>query len=296
MFNLNTHANFIEIKVKIQDEIITNIDIENELNYLIFLNPKLENLEIKQAYNIAKNSLITEIIKKKELEKFINFDEENNLVESLEKSLLLKKNIKDTNEFKSILKKRNLSYNIIKKKLFIEAVWNQLIYQKYSKNLVINKEELKDKILYQIEKEDKKYEYNLSEIVFKEEIDKNFHDKLNEIENSIKDIGFENAANIYSVSNTAKNGGLIGWISELQISEQINNNIKQLQRGEISSSIKISNAHIIIKLNDKKEIKNEINLDKQLENLIKQETNRQLNNFAIVFYKRLKKNLEINEY
>ena len=68
---VNSFANTIKIKVKISDKIITNIDIENEKKYLIFLNPKLEELEKSKVDNIAKDSLITEIIKKNELEKFL---------------------------------------------------------------------------------------------------------------------------------------------------------------------------------------------------------------------------------
>ena len=64
-FNLNANSNVVEIKVKVQDEVITNLDIENEINYLTFLNPKLKNLDKEKVFKIAKNSLSTEIIKKK---------------------------------------------------------------------------------------------------------------------------------------------------------------------------------------------------------------------------------------
>ena len=126
----NSYGYFIEIKAKVKDRIITNIDIENEINYLIFLNPKLKNLEIKKVYRIAKDSLITEIIKRNELENFIDFEERNNLANIIEKKLYMKKNIKDKNEFKKILKDKNLDYEKIKEKLYIEAIWNQYIYDK----------------------------------------------------------------------------------------------------------------------------------------------------------------------
>ena len=296
LFHVNSFGNLIEIKVKVKDQIITNIDIENEINYLIFLNPKLKNLEIKKLHRIAKDSLITEIIKKKELENFINFEEENNLVNIIEKNLLKKRNIKNKNEFKKILREQNLDYKKLKEKLYIEAIWNQLIYDKYSKNLVIDKSDLKNKIINQLKKTEKKYEYNLSEIFFREEIDIDNKNKIIEIYESINSIGFENTANIYSISNSAKNGGLIGWINELQVSKIINENVNKLSIEDISEPIKIGNAYIIIKLNDKKEITSNIDINKELEKLINSERNRQLNNFSIVFYKRLKKNIEINEY
>ena len=296
LYHINSYGYLIEIKVKVKDQIITNIDIENEINYLIFLNPKLKNLEIKKVNRIAKDSLITEIIKRNELENFINFEEKSNLVNIIEKKLYMKKNIKDKNEFKKILRDKNLDYNKIKEKLYIEAIWNQYIYNKYSKNLIIDKDDLKKKIKNQLKKTEKKYEYNLSEIFFREEIDIDNKNKISEIYKSINNIGFENTANIYSISNSAKNGGLIGWINELQISKIINENLIKLRVDEISEPIKIGNAYIIIKLNDKKELTNNIDINKELEKLINSERNRQLNNFSIIFYKRLKKNIEINEY
>ena len=295
-FNINTNSNVVEIKVKIQDELITNLDIENEINYLSFLNPKLKDLDKEKVFKIAKNSLITEIIKKKELKKFVDFQKENDLVNIIERNLLLKKNIKSKDEFKKILNSKNLEYKDIKNKLVIEALWNQLIYQRNSKNIVINKEELRNKIKGQIEGIKKKYEYNLSEIIFEEEIDKNLEDKVLEIKNSIDGIGFENTAIIFSISNTAKNGGLIGWINELQISKLILEKIEKLNQDQFSEPIKVNNSYLIIKVNQKKELKNKVNLEKELEKLINLETNRQLNNFSIIFYKRLRKNIEIYEY
>ncbi len=298
LFNINkqTHANVIEIKVKIQNEIITNLDIENEKRYLFFLNPRLQELEITKIDNIAKDSLITEIIKTKELEKFFNFNENKKLINIVEKNLFLKKNIKNKDEFLNILKKINLDYETIKIKLYIEALWNQFIFQKYSENVIINKNQLKNNILDQINKEEKKFSYNLSEIFFEESIDNNFDQTFSKINESIKEIGFENTANIYSTSNTSKKGGLIGWVNELQLSSKIRDQIKILDVNEITKPIKLNNGFILIKLNNKKEFNQKIDLDEQLKRLINSETNRQLNNFSNIHFKKLKKNLDIDAY
>ncbi len=172
LFNLNkiAYSNIIEIKVKIQNQIITNIDIENERKYLLFLNPKLNELENSKINNIAKESLINEIIKKTELKKFFDFSIKNNVINSVINRLLKRKNIKDKDEFLQILSSQNLDFEDIKEKLYIEALWNQLIYEKYSDNVIINKEDLRKNILDQVEKIGKKFSYNLSEIVFNVEI------------------------------------------------------------------------------------------------------------------------------
>tara|TARA_S200000501_G_scaffold367397_1_gene403664 strand:+ start:775 stop:1707 length:933 start_codon:yes stop_codon:yes gene_type:complete len=295
-FNKYSNANLIDIKVKVQDEIITNLDIQNEKRYLFFLNPKLKELKTSRSNSIAKESLITETIKRKEIEKFYDFNKKNNLINTIEKNLLLKKNIKNRDELKEILENKKINYEDVKKKLLIETLWNKLVYEKYVKNVIINKEDLRKKILLQFNNKQKKFDYNLSEIVISENIKKNFKKKFSIINKSLKEIGFENTANIHSISNTANNGGLIGWVNELQISTQINSQIKNLKINEISKPIKIANGYILIKVNDKKEVKNSININDQLEKVIIRETNRQLNSFSMIFYKRLKKNIEIYEY
>ena len=66
----NSFSN-IKIKYKIENEIITNIDIEEEKKYLIFLNPNLKKLNTEQITKISENSLIREIIKKRRRKKLL---------------------------------------------------------------------------------------------------------------------------------------------------------------------------------------------------------------------------------
>ena len=295
IINFNVHCASIKIITKVDNEIITNIDIKNEKKYLLFLNPKLDQLDRNQIDKIAKNSLITEIIKKKELNKIYDIGKMGNFLNSIEQRFLKNKNIKNKSEFIMILKKRDLEYDNIISKLHIEALWNQLIYNKFSQNIRINEEKMRTNILIQFQNEKKKYEYDLSEILFTENVSENFDETLKKIEKSIINIGFENTANIFSISRTSKNGGLIGWVNELQISENIKKHIIKLKIGQISNPIKIGGGYLIIKLNNKKEFKQEIDLENELNELISKETNRQLNTYSIIFYKKLKKNTKINE-
>ncbi len=288
-------SNSIEIKARVLNEIITNIDIENEKKYLFFLNNNLKELEKSRIEEIAKNSLIKEIVKKNELDKIFDLSETNKLTNVVEKNLLNRKNIKNVDQFKVILKKEKINYERVKKKMLIETLWNKLIYQKFSNNIIIDKEDLRKQILNKSNNQ-KTIEYNLSEIIFNESISENLDYKLKKIKESINQIGFENTANILSLSNSGKNGGLIGWVSELQISNVINKNIKNLKVGDISKPIKIRSSYLLIKVNEKRESEQKIDIDGQLEKLINQEMNRQLTSFSIIFYKRIKKNIEINEY
>ena len=293
--NLNVYGSSIKIITKVDNEIITNIDIKNEKKYLLFLNPKLDQLNKDQINKIAKNSLITEIIKKKEINKIYDISKMGSFLGSIEQRYLKNKNINNKSNFIKILKKRDLEYDNIISKLHIEALWNQHIYNKFSQNIRINEEKMRTNILIQFQNEKKKYEYDLSEILFTENVSENFDETLKKIEKSIINIGFENTANIFSISRTSKNGGLIGWVNELQISENIKKHIIRLKIGQISNPIKIGGGYLIIKLNNKKEFKQEVDLENELNELISKETNRQLNTYSIIFYKKLKKNTKINE-
>ena len=295
-FVQSSYGDSIEIKVKINDEIITNLDIENEKKYLLFLNPKLIELERSKVEDLARNSLITEIIKKIELEKFFDFTKNNHLVNKIEKQLIKRRNISNVEDFKKILKSKDLNYFIVKEKLLIETLWNKLIYDKYKDNVVINKEELRENIIIEFNNNKKKFAYNLSEIVLSKDIGETLDKKLLKIDKSIEKIGFENTATIYSISSSSKNGGLIGWINEIQISKKINEKIRKLEVNQITEPIEIQNGYILIKVNNKKQIQKDINIDNELDKLINKEMNSQLSNFSTIFYKKLKKNIEINEY
>ena len=292
----SAYAVTINIKIELENEIVTNIDIDNEKKYLFFLNPKLMELDKFRMEKVAKNSLITEIIKKNEVEKFFDLNEHNNLTDVLEDKLIKRNNLKNKDDLRKILEVKEIDYKRIKEKLKIETLWNQLIYKKYFRNVKIDEVKLRMRLKNEYDNKEKIFTYNLSEIVLSENINSNSKEIWDIVEKNIKDIGFENTANIYSVSNTAKNGGLIGWINEIQLSPLIKDKIKILEINGITKPIKIQNKYILIKLNDKREFKQKINLDEQIKALINEETNTQLNNFSSIYFKKIEKNTDINEY
>jgi len=296
ILNTNLKANTIRIVAKVQNEIITNIDILNEKKYLFFLNPKLNELDRERINQVAKNSLITEIIKRKELEKYNSLKNSDDIFNRIEKNFLRNRNIESKSKYMQILENKKLNYDTIKKKIETEALWNQLVYNKFSNNIRVDQDYLKQSILDQYKNNKNKYEYNLSEIFFNESANESLDETVERISTNINDIGFENTANLFSISDTSKNGGLIGWINELQISGDIKKNIITLKEGEISKPIKIGGGYLLIKLNKSRELKQKINIENQLKEMINKETNRQLNSFSNIFYKRLKKNIQIDEF
>ena len=284
----------VYIELKIENEIITNIDINNEKNYLIALNNNLENLDKKQLYLISKNSLIKEKIKKIELGKFFDFEKNRVLMEKLIKNLYKNLKFNDEKEFAEYLDNYNLEVDEVGEKILIETLWNQLIFDKFNKNININENKLKIKLEEQLKK-NKIEEFNLSEIIFEIKSSEKLEKKRKKISNFINDNGFKNAANSFSISDSAKFGGKIGWVNKTQISKIILEKISKLQIGEITDPIQINNGYIIIKLNDKRLIKRNIDIDKEIKKLVIYEKDKQLNQYSLMYFNRIKKNLLINE-
>ena len=282
----------IIIASKVDNEIITNIDVEIEKKYLLLLNNNLKELSENEFFELAKSSLIREIIKKKEINKSFKKQNEkikNKIIENFYNRL----GFDNKNEFVKLLDNKNISFESLKEKLMIEALWNQIIFSKFNNKVRIDKNLIKKQIINYYNSKDKKYEYNLSEIVI--DIEKDVNSKKKEISKYIKQYGFKIAANKYSKSDTAKYGGEIGWIKSTRLSKNIKNQISKIKIGEITEPIQTSNRYLFLKLNDKREIKEKFDLEKELEQQIIFEKNRQLNQFSLNYYKKLKKNINIYE-
>jgi len=285
----------IFIQYTIQNEIITNVDIENEVNYLIALNNQLKKLSNKKILDIARKSIIRETIKKIELLKYYKLNQKNPLLDDIIKNYYLKMNLKNLQEFENYLKIYNLGIDQIKKKVEIENNWNSLIYDKYIRQVKIDENMLRDKIR-QIKKSKNKSSYLLSEIIFEIKKDKSLEDSIVEINNSIKEIGFKNTANLFSISDSSKFGGNIGWVDEGSFSKEIYKKIKILKTEEITNPIKLSNNNfILLKLNDIK--KNSVKIDekKEFQRLKLLEQNKKLNNFSKIYFDKIKIDMNISE-
>ena len=282
----------IIIVSKVNDEIITNIDIENEKKYLLLLNNNLEKLTEDEILNLAKNSLIREKVKKREIDRL--FVKQNEIVENkIIKNFYNKFGFDKEKNFIDFLKKKEINYEILKEKIVLEALWNQIIFNNFNKRVRIDESLLKKKIIDYYNSKDKKFEYQLSEIVIGNEKDINL--KKKEIYKYIKQFGFKIAANKYSSSDTSKYGGDIGWIKGTRLSNNIKNKISKIKVGDVSEPIQVSNWYLFLQVNNKKEIKEDFNLEKELKQQINFEKNRQLNQFSLNYYKKLKKNVIINE-
>jgi len=286
----------IETKIihNIQDEIITNIDIKNEFKYLLALNNNLKELDKESIFNISNESIIREKIKKIELLehlKEIKISEEYSNI--LLKNIYLTLGIESLEKFKVYLNDYDLTLVDIKKKIAIEALWNDLIISKYQNQITIDEELIRKKIISN--KKTKKKEFKLSEIFYeidnKDEISK----KYNEIVKSINEIGFKNSASIYSFSESSKIGGDIGWIGEDSLNKKIKVEINKIKKGEISRPIILPSGILILKLVDTKNINFEIDNKSRLKKAIDYERDRQLSQFSKIYFNQVKKNMNLDE-
>ena len=285
----------VQIKYKIDDKIVTNVDILEEKKYLIFLRPNLQKLSDSEITKISENSIVREIIKSKEIDRIFKKKENKNFTNEIKRNLFLFKGVKSEEEFLKVLKETNLEYKKILKKIEYEGLWNELIFQKYNNLIKIDKEEIKKKLIKNYAK-NKRYEYNLSEILFEIEQDENFDKKYQEIINYVKKNEFKAAASKYSISNSSNRGGEIGWVKETVLSSELIEKLKKLKINEVSEPIRYPNGYLLIKINKKKEMKQKINLEQEVGESIKYEKNKQLNQFSLLYYKKLKQNTQIYEY
>ena len=280
----------IKIIYQIEDEIITTQDIKEEIKYLKIIQ-NLSNLNDDELFQISISSQLKEKIKKKEIIKYYDISYEDEKNKELSVKLLSqvgkKLGFSSLNDLEKNLSAMNIDLVSMKKKLLIENYWNQLIYDKYINLIKVDENKINNQLQRLINSNTDLLSFELSEIVFLEKNEKEFNNKYEEILRSIENIGFEESALLFSISESASSNGNIGWVNEAQVSEIILNEIKNLKIGEFSKPINTSSGKIILKVNNKKNISKSLNIEKQKENLIQYEKNRLLNQFSILYYKEI---------
>ena len=293
ILNFNLRANEVKILLKINNQIITNIDVENEYKYLTSLNITLKDIKKNEVLLFAKNSLIKEIVKKFEISKYYELDKKNKTVDIMIENIFKNLGMNSKAQFKKYLKENDLIFDDVYRKIEIEAVWNQMIYSKFKDKIIINEKAIKEKILNNPKKVQNLL---LSEILVDFKNKNEIQNIYNQITKSIDEIGFEETVIKFSVSNSKTKSGSLGWISKNSLSKNIIENLDNIKVGEITKPILVSSGMLILKLNDKKLVEEDINIDKEIEKVIDYEMNSQLNNLSTIYYNKIKNNLSINEY
>ena len=297
LISLNNNLYGLEnkIELKIDNEIVTSLDIKKEARYLKALNPKINELEEKKIYQISRNSIIKEKIKKNELLKNLKeIQIEQEIVDKFIENIFNSIGISSKDSFINYLRKNNLNLKDVENKISLEISWNRLIYSKFVSKLKINENDIKKKLL--LDKNKISRVYFLQEILYEVDNKSDAEKKYKIIRDSINNNGFEKTALLFSESDSSSSGGLIGWVDEASLSPVILENIKNLDVGAYTNPIVIPGGFLILKIKELKTQKKEINLDEELEKIIRAKTNEQLSQYSQVFYNKIKKDLKINEY
>ncbi len=294
--NVNSLENRIILKVNTQ--IITSFDIEQEEKYLTILNQNLKKIDKNKLKILAKDSIIKEKIKEIELLKYYKIEKvlDDNNLKKIINNLYQTVGFQNENEFKNFLESQNFKFSSVKRKLAIEMLWNNLIFKKFNNRVIVDKIEMKNNL----DKDIKNFSFTkdvfLSEILIRNSKDLNLNVVYSEILKNIKDVGFSATANIFSISDTAKIGGKIGWIKETSLSKKILKNIINLKKGQISKPIKINENYLILRIDDTKINKQKIDKNKILSSRILYKKNQQLERFSLAYFNKVKQTIKINEF
>ena len=295
IFLLFLFVNIAEAKISnkivayVNEKIITSEDINQEIIYLnIISRDKLKELDKKQQNKIALDALISQKIKEIEISNYSELNIDDDGIDFYLNKIFLNNNIDSLDSFQIFLKDRNYTIEKLKKKLSIDLFWNNLILNLYSNQVKIDEKQVKEK-LESFKNKKEIEEYLVSEIfLFEEDINK-LNEKKKLVIQEIKNKGFEYAALNYSNSESSNNAGKLDWMNENEINEKFLYELKKLQIGEISLPISSMRGIFIFKLNNKKKIKNKIDLESQVKSIVDKEKNRQLNFFSSNHYNKLKK-------
>lgn len=288
----------LEIKIisRIEKIIITNIDIKNEYRYLIATNKNIEDLKKEQILQIAKNSLINDSIKENEiLKNFSDLEINQEYLESVIKMTFNRLGFGNLQDFKNYLEEYKTNYEYIKKKIKVETLWNQIIFQKYSEKIAIDQDQIKKKIESEIEENEYFKNYLISELIFKAKNNDEIKEKYEEIKKSININGFEKTVLLFSVGDSKKKNGAIGWLRETEMSDIIKSEIASINVNQFTKPITIPGAFLILYINEIKDEKSDINLEEELQKAINREKNRKLSQYSQIYFNKVKKNTFINE-
>ena len=287
------YAKKIEILYKVENYPITNKDITKEINYLLMLNDQLKTVEKEKLIQYATKSIIKEKVKKNEILKNFRFGGNEQFIEKQVNSLRNNLNLNEI-EFESLLNSLDISKDYLEEKIEIELIWNRLIYKIYKDKVVINELDIREKIKKDLENPSNFLnEYLLHEILFSSKQASDLKSSKTKIEKSIKEIGFENTANILSEAQSSKLGGKIGWIKENQLTEEVFNNIKDLEIGAYTNPINVPGGQLFLFLKDKRKTRLELSLEEEFEKIVKTEQNRQLDQYSSIYYKKIEINTKI---
>ena len=286
-----------KILVNVGNQIVTSYELKNKIQTVLVLNKKQINQEnINRTKKEALNYLINFKLKKEETIKFNAVAKESSVKEHLKNVYSQYKT--NESDFKARFKVNNLSYELYIDEIRTEFAWQQLILSFYRDKVKLDEKTIDMELKQIIQKKSLVAEYNLAEIEILLENNTNDLKKIDEMNNIINQIGFNDAAIKYSTSISSFDGGKIGWINSKSLSNQILNTVTKMKINEVSKPIIQADTATFFKLLNKRSIKlNDINVEEMKQKIIRQKQNELLNLYANSYLSKIKNNtlIQFNE-
>ena len=269
-FNSLALAKNTKILVKIENEIITNFDVQNKIiSSLILTKKQINQKNINNFKKASLEDLIQNRLKKIELKKY-NIKKDDKQINLYLNSI----SSNNVEKMKNIFKDYDLDFKEFTDQIDVEFKWRKFIYKIYKKKINIKPEDVDREISDKLKKQKNIVEYNLSEI---EILSNNSESNLATValvQGEIKVAGFESAVSKFSISSTSSKRGELGWINSNSLSKEFLKILNKMQKGQVSDPIMKQDKIIFLKLNDKKTSNyTNIDFDKLKNDLLVQKQN-----------------------
>jgi len=274
------------------DRAITNSDLLNEMKIILILNNQSYSEDKReQLQKSAVNSIVKRNIKQIEIDRyqFYEFNKEDFIIELTQ----LANNLNvDLETLKNICASNELDFQIIEDQVKVELLWNSLIFQLYKTKITINPEEIEEQLKL-MERQKKSHEYLISEILIRSVEENLIENEIENLKNNINLEGFENTARALSISESALNGGDLGWVNENSIAKEIKSIISNTPVGSLSKPVLLPEGILIFKIRNKRIVDENISLEERKDQLVKSEKNKILNMHSLSHYDRLRRSISI---
>ena len=270
-----------KIVANVGDQIISSYELKNKIKTIIFLSKQeLNQKNINFAKQQAIRSLIDSKIKEQELSKY-NIKKNDGSNSNIFLKNISSKYGTNINGLKKIFLDHGLDFEVYSNELKTEFYWQKLIFSLYKDKINLNDNEIKKELDQIIKNQKSIKEYQLAEIEIPFLNNSKDQKNIEDIYGEIKKLGFKNAAIKFSESESAFDGGNLGWISEKSLSDRIFKIVKKMKTGNVSKPIQQTNTLLILKLLDTRMIDiNKINIKEMREKIIDSKRNEFLNLFS----------------
>ena len=191
------------------------------------------------------------------------------------------------------MKKNNIDYEYVQDKIEIETLWNELIIAKFSTEIKIDQEKIREELIANNKQYSKSF--LVLEIFFATSDSKQIQDIYKNIKKTIKNEGFNKAVLTYSSSSTASTGGELGWIQEEALNDNLKNIFHTMNEGEYTKPITVPGGFLVLKIDKIKEEKINHNIEKKISEIKNIKKNDQLNKFSKMYFKKITKDIKIEK-